>query len=149
MSQKAKQNGSITAVMSCTTVKSVSKATTSSPCPSPRKRTLQETAEDGGTTPKAMKQQGTDKQGASDKKRRDSGNLKEDIGSGAALEMLECPVCLDYPRSRPIYTCDKGHIVCPTCREGLKAEMCPTCRDHNLKLHWTWSCLFKTHATHQ
>jgi len=49
------------------------------------------------------------------------------------LEMLECPVCLDYPRSRPIYTCDNGHIVCPTCRAGLKAKMCPTCRDFNLK----------------
>ena len=76
--------------------------------------------------PKALKQQEEGTEGTKEeneegpeKKRRDSGDkkaLERDV-SGAALEMLECPVCLDYPRSRPIYTCGNGHVVCSTCRQ--------------------------------
>ena len=50
----------------------------------------------------------------------------------AILEMLECPVCLEYPRSRPIYTCDNGHVVCSKCIWNIKG-CCPTCRDHHMK----------------
>ena len=28
------------------------------------------------------------------------------------LEWMECPICLDTPRSGPIYSCRKGHIIC-------------------------------------
>jgi len=28
------------------------------------------------------------------------------------LEWMECPVCLETPRSGPIYSCRKGHIIC-------------------------------------
>ena len=166
ISQSANED---TIVMSCTPIMSpidLSKQQTTAP--RTRKRTVQAAVEEGGTSPKAVKQEGSEgisdqKQGESEKKRRDSGKKKEGDGSGAALEMLECPVCLDYPRSRPIYTCDNGHVVCSTCRAGLTAKhcqecmktckacskgpsalckgsckdclgICPSCRDHKLKL---------------
>ena len=44
------------------------------------------------------------------------------------MEMLECPVCLDYPRGGPIFNCSNGHIICCVCKPGVKG-MCPTCRD--------------------
>jgi len=39
-------------------------------------------------------------------------------------ETTECPVCLELPRSTPIYVCTNGHIVCNRCVE----EICPKCR---------------------
>ena len=78
------------------------------------------------------------------------------------LAELECPVCLDYPRVNPIYTCQNGHLVCAPCRHKMTGEscqecrkackshvctaakscplcktclgICPTCRNHNIKL---------------
>ena len=157
MSQKANDDPIIT-VMACTPVRSpidLSKA------PTTRKRTVQASAEYGGASPKVVKQEeGTE--GETDQKQEGSDKESKKEENGAALEMLECPVCLDYPRSRPIYTCDNGHIVCPTCRAGLTSKhcqecmktcrhcskgpsalckgpckdclgICPTCRDHKLK----------------
>jgi len=45
-------------------------------------------------------------------------------------EFLECPVCLKTIKDPPIYLCEKGHGLCSTCREPLKAEdkPCPECR---------------------
>ena len=43
------------------------------------------------------------------------------------LEWMECPVCLETPRSGPIYTCRKGHMVCSVCQPQV--SQCPTCRD--------------------
>jgi len=43
------------------------------------------------------------------------------------LEWMECPVCLETPRSGPIYSCRKGHIICKECEP--KVAKCPTCRD--------------------
>ena len=45
-------------------------------------------------------------------------------------EFLECPVCLKTIKDPPIYLCEKGHGLCSTCREPLKAEdkPCPVCR---------------------
>jgi len=40
-------------------------------------------------------------------------------------DKLECPVCLEIPRSGPVYICPNGHFVCKKC----KTEACPTCRD--------------------
>ena len=45
-------------------------------------------------------------------------------------ETLECPVCLDPFKDPPIYLCEKGHGLCQTCRDPLKAQdkPCPVCR---------------------
>jgi len=45
-------------------------------------------------------------------------------------ESLDCPVCLKIIKDPPIYLCEKGHGLCSTCREQLKAEdkPCPVCR---------------------
>jgi len=39
-------------------------------------------------------------------------------------DKVECPVCLDVPRSAPVPVCPNGHIVCQRC----KRASCPTCR---------------------
>ena len=43
---------------------------------------------------------------------------------------LECPVCLETIKDPPIFQCEKGHGLCQTCREPLKAQNkpCPVCR---------------------
>ena len=168
------QKDTIVTVMACTPVRNaidLSKPPTTAS--KSRKRTVEAAPEDGRASPKVVKQEVVkQEEGAegkidqklegSDKERRDTENKEIVDKSGAALEMLECPVCLDYPRSRPIYSCDNGHIVCSSCREGLTPKhcqecmkscrqcskgpsilckgpckdclgMCPTCRNHKLK----------------
>lgn len=49
------------------------------------------------------------------------------------LALLECPVCLDYPRGSPIYICKHGHLVCNGCYSGV-AGKCPTCRNTDLSV---------------
>ena len=44
------------------------------------------------------------------------------------LERLKCPVCLDPPRKKPIYTCENGHATCPDCISKIKKK-CPICRN--------------------
>ena len=39
---------------------------------------------------------------------------------------LECPVCLQIPKSVPIYQCEAGHIHCKKCHPQL--QDCPVCR---------------------
>ena len=44
-------------------------------------------------------------------------NLEMSAESNATVvsklwETTECPVCLELPRSTPIYVCTNGHIVC-------------------------------------
>ena len=55
----------------------------------------------------------------------------------AILDMLECLVCLEYPRSRPIYTCSNGHVTCAGCQAKLEAAWkkgtCPKCEDRHIK----------------
>ena len=45
------------------------------------------------------------------------------------VKSLECPVCLETIKDPPIYLCEKGHGLCQTCREPLKAQdrPCPVC----------------------
>ena len=46
------------------------------------------------------------------------------------VKSLECPVCLETIKDPPVYLCEKGHALCQTCREPLKAQNkpCPVCR---------------------
>ena len=46
--------------------------------------------------------------------------------------MLECPVCLEYPRTRPVYTCNNGHITCSECISKIRG-FCPICRNEDIK----------------
>jgi len=39
-------------------------------------------------------------------------------------EHVMCPVCLEVPRSGPIYACPNGHHVCKKCKQ----KDCPICR---------------------
>ena len=39
---------------------------------------------------------------------------------------LECPVCLETPKSGPLYQCENGHIICSGC--NAKVNRCPECR---------------------
>jgi len=39
-------------------------------------------------------------------------------------ESVECPVCMEIPRSGPVSVCQNGHLVCNKCKAGS----CPTCR---------------------
>ena len=43
---------------------------------------------------------------------------------GKLKENVECPVCLEIPRSGPVFACPNGHFVCRKCKTGS----CPTCR---------------------
>jgi len=46
------------------------------------------------------------------------------------LEWMECPICLETPRTGPIYSCRKGHIICKDCHPNV--SQCPTCRDRHI-----------------
>lgn len=46
------------------------------------------------------------------------------------LEWMECPICLETPRTGPIHSCRKGHIICKDCLP--KVNHCPTCRDRHI-----------------
>ena len=47
-----------------------------------------------------------------------------------AAKSLECPVCLEKILDPPIFLCEKGHVMCQTCREPLKTQdkPCPVCQ---------------------
>ena len=42
------------------------------------------------------------------------------------LKQFECPICMQLPRSGPVYQCTNGHIICSSCRTSVKK--CPQCR---------------------
>ena len=58
----------------------------------------------------------------------ESQNTKDNtqISFKSLKEDLECPVCLDVPKSTPIYQCSQGHIICNFCYP--KVNTCPVCR---------------------
>ena len=58
----------------------------------------------------------------------ESQNTKDNtqISFESLKEDLECPVCLDVPKSLPIYQCSQGHIICNFCYP--KVNTCPVCR---------------------
>ena len=54
---------------------------------------------------------------------------EEEVGSSKNMleklkDKMECPVCLDIPRSGPVPVCPNGHVVCKEC----KKDICPICR---------------------
>jgi len=49
---------------------------------------------------------------------------KQDELLRQVCDKIECPVCMEMPRSGPVPVCPNGHFVCKTC----KADSCPTCR---------------------
>ena len=44
-----------------------------------------------------------------------------------------CPVCLNICRSKTLYQCENGHVVCDQCYPKLKPKNCPTCRNEMFK----------------
>ena len=48
--------------------------------------------------------------------------------------VLECPVCLNIPRSKCgttivwVFQCQNGHTVCDDCFPKLTPKVCPSCR---------------------
>ena len=62
---------------------------------------------------------------SSEKKRKGTSSLPDWV-----TKHLECPVCLESIQDPPIFLCEKGHPLCQTCREPLKAQEkpCPVCR---------------------
>jgi len=49
---------------------------------------------------------------------------KQDLLLRQMKEKVECPVCMEIPRSGPVPVCPNGHFVCQNCR----ADFCHTCR---------------------
>ena len=47
----------------------------------------------------------------------------------------ECPICLSIPRSKSktIYQCGNGHVICDKCYSQLKQNKCPTCKGKMFK----------------
>jgi E3 ubiquitin-protein ligase SIAH1 len=54
-------------------------------------------------------------------------SLEKEFGTINLKEHLECPVCLELPKSPPIYQCPNGHIICNLCH--TKLQSCPQCRE--------------------
>ncbi len=54
-------------------------------------------------------------------------HLEKELAVISLKEHLECPVCLELPKSSPIYQCPNGHIVCNICHKKL--QFCPQCRE--------------------
>ena len=44
---------------------------------------------------------------------------------------FECNVCLEVPKSSPIFQCQEGHIFCNVCHPKLR-QQCPVCGKGNL-----------------
>ena len=43
---------------------------------------------------------------------------------GKLRDRVECPVCMEVPKTAPIYVCSNGHVVCVSCVRNT----CPVCR---------------------
>lgn len=78
-------------------------------------------------------------------------SLEQKFAIGSLNEQLECPVCLELPKSPPIYQCPNGHMVCNICHGKL--QECPQCREplgknRNLFAEniMKWPCPFAKHG---
>ena len=61
---------------------------------------------------------------------------------------FECNVCLEVPKSSPIFQCQEGHIFCNVCHPKLH-QQCPVCRRNlgNIKCLIAQKILKTTAAT--
>ena len=61
---------------------------------------------------------------------------------------FECNVCLEVPKSSPIFQCQEGHIFCNVCHPKLH-QQCPVCRRNlgNIKCLIAQKILKTTTAT--
>ena len=41
-------------------------------------------------------------------------------------KIVECPICYTMPRTLPVASCNRGHLVCENCRANV--HLCPLCR---------------------
>jgi len=41
-------------------------------------------------------------------------------------KLLECPICMEVPKTHPIFQCENGHLICKSCHS--KVLVCPLCR---------------------
>jgi len=71
-----------------------------------------------------IKQEGLRSQLAEEKKKSEELAAKHKLLVGKLSDKVECPVCLEVPRTGPVPVCPNGHIVCKKC----KKTTCPTCR---------------------
>ena len=86
------------------------------------KRKLYEQKEEFDSEVKVFKKKLEEKEGEVDSSK--SKINKQDRILVLLKDKIECPVCLDIPRSCPVPVCPNGHVVCKTC----KKDSCPTCR---------------------
>jgi len=47
----------------------------------------------------------------------------------AVVSHLSCCLCSSLPRSLPLTTCPRHHILCDSCSSSHRASTCPTCSD--------------------
>ena len=38
----------------------------------------------------------------------------------------QCPICYNLPRTLPVASCSRGHVICENCRSNV--HLCPLCR---------------------
>ena len=66
-------------------------------------------------------------QSMSKKVRLDNEDLKKEV---------ECPICLEIPKTGPIYACPNGHLVCQNC----KGKTCQQQKLTNVTLIFDTNC---------
>jgi len=51
-------------------------------------------------------------------------------------ELISCPICFNYYKSAPIFSCPNGHYHCSSCNEKLSksSHQCPECRDPKINI---------------
>ena len=66
---------------------------------------------------------------------KDTESSKQSRNSVESIKDIieECPICLNICRSKNVYQCKNGHIVCDQCYTKLTTKDCPTCRNEMFK----------------
>jgi len=78
----------------------------------------------------SWKRQAKELEGMMVKQKKEHESIEEETRSKQKIildklkDKIECPVCLEIPRTGPAHVCSNGHFVCKKCR----GDTCPTCR---------------------
>jgi len=78
----------------------------------------------------SWKRQAKELEGMMVKQKKEHESIEEEIRNKQKFildqlkDKIECPVCLEIPRTGPVHVCSNGHFVCKKC----KGTSCPTCR---------------------